>query len=993
MKKLFKLTLAVIAMVLFTSAQTMAQRTVSGTITDSAGEALIGANVLEKGTTNGTITDLDGSYSLTVATGATLVFSFTGYTDQEVVVGNSGVINIALDEGELLDEIVVTGYGSQRSKEVTSAVESISEEEFNKGPINDPAQLLQGKVAGLQVYNRGGDPNASSTIRLRGISTVGANVQPLVVIDGIVGASLDNVDPNDIAEISVLKDGSAAAIYGSRGSSGVILVTTKSGSDGAVKISYNGQLTTSSPVNGVQSMSASEFVAAGGTDLANSTNWLDEVTRSGMTQIHNISASGGAGNTNYRISANLRGVDGILKNSGFDQFNTRLAFNTKTLNDKLKIAFTTSFTNRDQQFGFQEALRYAVTYNPSAPIFGADAPFDFNSARFGGYFESGGFDNFNPVSIIEQNINNGERREFNYGATLDYSLTDNLTITGRIAQQNVSLNTVQYYPTTSLFRGNATSPIRKGSASLYDQQNSFDLYEAYGTYLGSTDAIDFTLTAGYSFQENNFFDNFLSLGDFPNNGTDFYNLIETSQDLSLVSNAGLIGAGSNATENDRIIAFFARANVTIGNGIFLNASVRREGATRLGPDNKWGIFPAFGVGVDLNQYLDIASVDLFKVRLGYGETGSLPGQVGLAQDLRAIVNSPDGTVTTQPSRLGNPNLGWESKKETNLGVEFASGRFSSTLDLYNRVISDFILNIGIDAAVNGGFSSQIQNAGQLSTNGLELALNYDVADSPDFGWTTGVILSSYKSTLDEFNIEAPTLRANLGAPGQNATDVVRVAIGEEIGNIWGPVFAGVDADGAIMFEDVNGDGTLKTDQGQALEDDADFAVLGNGIPDLELGWTNQITVGDWQINAFFRGAFGHSLVNTFRAFYEPRIASQSNYNYVNTSLSNPDVTSARFSSLYVEKADFFKLDNLTVSRSFDVSGSSAFESVALSLNVRNPFVITSYTGTDPEPSLVDTGASANGDGGGGSDVLAPGLDRRNNYFSSRAITFGVNVNF
>tara|TARA_Y100000385_G_scaffold291930_1_gene374144 strand:+ start:3295 stop:6264 length:2970 start_codon:yes stop_codon:yes gene_type:complete len=989
MNKLFTQVVQTFAMVLFVSVFGIAQSTVSGTVIDADGEALIGANVLEKGTSNGTVTDIDGSYSITVADGATLVFTFTGFADQEIAVGGQSSLDVTLAAGKFLNEIVVTGYGTQRSKEVTSAVETISEEEFNKGPINDPAQLLQGKVAGLQVYNRGGDPNSPSTIRLRGISTVGANTEPLVVVDGIVGASLDNVDPNDIAEINVLKDGSAAAIYGSRGSSGVILVTTKSGKDGKVKLTYNGQISLDQAVNGIPVMNASEFINTGGTDLGSTTDWVDEVTRNGSKQIHNIAAAGGFGSSSFRVSANIRGQEGILKNSGFDQFNTRLNFSTRALDDKLKLSFSSSFTNRDQEFGFQEALRYAVIYNPTAPILGADAPFQFNGAQFGSYFETLGlFDSFNPVSIIQQNTNSGERREFNYGATAEYNITDQFKITGRIAQQDVSLNTLQYYPTTSLFRGNATSPTRKGLANLYNQQNSFDLYEAYGTYTGAFSNMDLTITGGYSFQQNNFVDNFFSIGDFPNNDLNFANAIETAQDLQ---NAGFIGANSNASPDDKIIAFFGRANLTINDGIFVNASVRREGSTRLGVDNRWGIFPAFGVGVDLNKYLSLNNVDLFKVRLGYGVTGSLPGQNGLSQEIRTINNGADGSVTTTLARAANPDLKWEEKNETNLGVEFASGRFGATLDIYNRTIEDFILERTVDVAVFG-VDRRVENAGQLSTNGIELSLEYDVTNDPSFSWTTGIVLSTYKTTLDEFVLDAQT-RAGLGAPGQNSTDVIRVAVGEEIGNIWGPVFQGVDDSGNAILADINGDGQLNTGQAQALDENADFQILGNGIPDLELGWTNQISIGDWTINAFFRGAFGHSLVNTFRAFYEPIIASQSSYNYVNTSLREPNLSEARFSSLYVEKADFFKLDNLTIGRTFTLPGTAA-ESIGLSLNFRNPIVITSYTGTDPEPSLSDFGSVGNGDvQSTNADVLSPGLDRRNNYFSSRSVTLGVNINF
>ena len=993
MKKLFSYSALIALMVLFMSTSSFAQRTITGTILDgSTSEPLIGANVLVSGTTQGTITDIDGTYSLSVPNGTTsLEISYAGYTTQTVAIGTSNVLDVSLAAGQLLDEVVVTGYGSQRQKEVTSAVVKIGEEDFNKGPINDPAQLLQGKVAGLQVYNRGGNPNEASTIRLRGISTVGANTQPLVVIDGIIGASLDNVDPNDIQDINVLKDGSAAAIYGSRGSSGVILITTKTGTQGKMKLSYNGQVASSQAVNGIQVMGRDEFLATGGTDLGSDTDWLDAVTRSGFSHIHNVAASGGFGSTSYRVSANIRDVEGILNNSGFDQFNTRVNLSTRVLDDKLKVSFNSSFTNRDQEFGFNEALRYAVIYNPTAPVFGDDAPFAFNSEQFGGFFETLGlFDSFNPVSVIEQNSNTGGRREFNYGANLDYSLTDNLTISGRVAQQNVSLNTSQSYPTTSLFRGGATSPTRKGLVRLYDQQNRFNLYEAYATLTNPiSDNIDLTITGGYSFQQNNFSDNFLEIGDFPNNDLDFANAIETSQDLN---NAGFIQANSNASPDDRIVAFFGRANLVVNNGIFINASLRREGSSKLGVDNRWGLFPAFGIGADLNEFMDIGGLDLLKVRLGYGVTGSLPAETGLSQEIRTINNDATGGVTTTLQRAANPDLKWEEKAETNLGIEFATGKISGTLDLYNRDITDFILPVTVDPGVFG-VDSRIENAGKLNTKGAELALNLDAVSNNDFSWTTGVVLSTYKTVLEEFILDEET-RANLGAPGQNATEVIRVAVGEEVGTIWGPVFEGVNDNGTAILADVNGDGQLITGQDQALADDGDFTALGNGIPDLEIGWNNQLSFGEWTVNAFFRGAFGHSLVNTFRAFYEPVIASQSSYNFMNTSLREPNLTEARFSSLYVEKADFFKLDNLTIGRNFNLSDASGVESIGVTINVRNPFVITNYTGTDPEPALTDRGSAGNGgDVSNNEDVLAPGLDRRYSYFSSRTFTLGLNVNF
>ena len=970
------------------SSFTFAQRTITGTITDEAnGEPLISATVLVSGTSTGTITDFDGNYSLEVPADATqLEISYTGYTSATVSLGTSNVLDVALSAGTILDEIVVTGYGTQKEKEITSAVVEVGAEEFNQGVISDPAQLLQGKVAGLQVYNRGGNPNQKATIRLRGLSTVGANTEPLVVVDGVIGASLENVDPNDIENISVLKDGSAAAIYGSRGSSGVIIVTTKKGAKNKeVKWSYNGQVSTESPMNTVQRLSPTEFVAAGGTDLGSQTDWVDEVTENPISHNHGLSVSGGVGdNSSFRASVNIREKNGILRKTGFDQFNSRLNFSTTAFDDKLKMDFSTSFTQRDQRNGYNEALRYAVLYNPTAPVLGADAPFVFNGAQFGGFFETLGlFDSFNPVSIMQQNRNNTERREFNYSANFAYSFSDNFTANFRIAEQNTDISNTQYAPTTALFRGNAASPIRKGLAEFLEQNNKFSLYEIFGTYITDIgDQSNLRVTAGYSYQQDNFNEKFFSLGDFPNNDLDFSNSIETSQDLQ---NAGLIDANSDASPDNKIIAFFGRANYTFDDAIFVNASLRYEGSSKLGRDNQWGVFPAISVGADLNKYLGVESLDLFKVRLGYGVTGSLPQDWGLGQEIRTIFNDGQtGAVSTSLERAANPDLKWEEKAELNFGIEVRSGKLSAVLDLYNRDISDFILNRTVDVAVFG-VDNRFENAGKLNTKGLELALNYDVVQTGDVFYTTGLVLSTYKTTLEEYVIDQES-RANLGSPGQNGTNMILVREGEEIGNIWGPVFTGVSAEGAPIFEDVNGDGNLVTAQDRALDPDADFQVLGNGVPDLELGWTNRIEFGDWSVNAFFRGAFGHSLVNTFRAFYEPRIASQSSYNFVTTDKAADGLTSAQFSSLYVEKADFFKLDNLTVAKRFNINNSN-FRSATISLTATNPIVITSYTGTDPEPNLVDMANTNN------ADPLSPGIDRRNNYFSARSFILGLNLNF
>lgn len=971
MKKLLKMGLALA----FLFSGVLSAQQISGNISDETGP-LPGATIIVQGSTTGTVADFDGNYSISAGTGDVLVFSYVGFSAQEVSVGSQNTIDIVLMPSNELEEVLVTGYGSQQQKEITSAVVSVGSESFNQGAISDVSQLLTGKVAGLSIYNRGGNPNSGSTIRVRGLSTIGANSSPLVVIDGVIGATLENVDPNDLESVTVLKDASAAAIYGSRGSSGVILVTTKKGTPGNAQISYNGTLTQSSILNQITNMSPSEFIAAGGRDLGSQTDWLDAVTRDAITQYHSLSAAGGNGRSNYRVSANVRNNEGILENSGFESFNTRLNFSTTALNDRLKIEFNSSFTQRDQENGWNESLRYATLYNPTAPIYAVDSPYAFNGAQFGGYFETLGlFDSYNPVSIINQNLNNGERRTFNYGINLNYKLTGNITAYFTHANQSNDYANRVYFRTTSLWNNNdgyggADSPVRKGAAEIYEQNSDFQLNELYATWKKNTDNMNLAVTAGYSYQKENFNQVFFALGDFPGDQIDYIDAIEYSQDLL---NAGNINANSDRNPDTEIDAFFARLNLTLNNNIFINASLRREGSTKLGADNRYGTFPAISVGADLAQMLDLSGVQQLKPRISYGVTGNLPQGIGLSQEIRGWSWGGGAAAggSTNLLRAANPDLQWEEKSELNFGLDFTMDRLTASLDIYQQETSNLILNRVVDAAVYG-FDRRFENAGTISSDGFELALNYEVNDS----WSTGITLSSNSATLDEYVQDADTF-GNLGSPGQNSTNVTRVKVGEPIGQLWGPVWDGTVTNGSQNFVDVNGDGELVVGQNNALDDNVDFEVLGNGIPDLEFSWNNIVTIGDYTINAAFRGAFGHSLVNTFRAFYEPRVGSQKSYNYINTSLANNDIKNANFSSLYVEKADFFKLDNITISRPIT-------DNINMYLNVQNAFVITDYTGSDPEPALFDLL-----DG----NLLAPGIDRRNSYYSARSFTLGLNIKF
>ncbi|MFS4416010.1 SusC/RagA family TonB-linked outer membrane protein [Maribacter sp. 2307ULW6-5] len=972
---------------------------VSGTVSDANGP-LPGANVVVKGTTNGTQTDFDGNYTLSdIGSDAVLIFSYIGFKNQEVAVNGQATVNVTLEEdAQALEEVVVVGYGSQAKKEITTAVTSVNVEDFNQGVINEPTQLLQGKVAGLSVVNRGGNPNQQPVIRLRGISTVGGNQQPLVVIDGILGGSLDSVDPADIQNITVLKDGSAAAIYGSRASSGVIVITTKGGKSGQpLQVSYNGQLGVKGIANQISIMNRQEFLAAGGNDLGSDTDWRDEVTQTGISQVHNISASGGTEDMTYRIAGNFRDADEILINTGFQQANFRSNFTGRLFDDRLKVTVNTAFTTRDSQIGFNEALRYATSYNPTAPVFGDDAPFAFNSAQFGGYFETLGlFDSFNPVSIAELNRNDGSSTTLNYNLNLDYKITDALSINVNYAQEDFKNDRNQYYPTTNLWRGNALSPTRRGRADFLSQERNFTLFETYATFKGTAadSFIDYTITGGYSFQETDFNENYLQLGDFPAGvDFDFSNSIEVAQDLL---EGGRVQANSARQDGDRVVRFFGRLNATFDDAIYLNAALSREGSSRFGSENQWGIFPAVAVGADLNKYLQLENVNLLKARLGWGVTGSIPPEVGLSQQIFNVQNGADGqsgaSTTQAGGRAANPDLKWEEKSEINLGFEFANDRFGATLDFFTRDIRDFIILANVEASEFNGFDRRWENAGTLGVNGVEFSANYDVFRDDNFKYNTGIIVTHNKNVLEE-NAQGNQVLGNLGSPGQNNTNVILVKEGEEIGQIWGPVWSGqVDAAGTPILSDVNGDGNLVTGQGSALADDADFQVLGTALPDVELGWTNQISYGNWDANVFFRAVLGHSLVNSFRAFYEPIIGSQASYNFVNTDLADPSIRTAQFSDYYVERADFLRLDNMSVGYTFDMSQSNYIKGLRVSLAGQNLWTLTNYTGVDPEPALVDGGGLGNLQSGR-PNVLIPGIERREAYFTNTTVTLGVNINF
>jgi iron complex outermembrane receptor protein len=994
-----------LALMLGFSSYAMAQRTITGTVTDDRGDAVISATVQVKGTTIGTTTDLDGKYSINVPEGSdALLFSYIGYATQEVALSASNVIDLEMsDDVALIDEVVVIGYGTQTRKEVTSAVTSVKSEDFNQGNVQDPIQLVQGKVAGLSITTPGGDPNGSSTIRLRGLSSFGANTQPLIVIDGVIGGTLNSVDPNDIESIDVLKDGSAAAIYGTRASAGVILITTKKGRAGKTTVTYNGYITNETVDRTISTTDATEFRSLNPSitadDRGASTNWLDEVTRPGLTHVHNVSLSGGMGKTTYRASFNYRDAQGVMLGSGFQQLNGRLNLSQKALNDKLTFNLTVAATDKDASFGFTESLRYATLYNPTAPVnFDAN---NINSDTWGGYYQAVNFDYFNPAAIANQGTNLGNLKTLLISGKANYNIMDGLDVAAFVSRQKQNNVYGQFYRNDAYFRGVGGNGLANRSSEDITS-NLFELTANYNKEIGSS---SFSLLAGYSFNEN-FYENFgIEAGDFITNDLGF-DAIGTAQDIP--NGLATVYGGKNS---NRVIGFFGRLNYNMDDTYFLSASIRREGSSRFGTGNKWGNFPAASAGVTLSNLFDAEAVDNLKLRVGYGVTGSLPGQSYLSQ-LRFGTNSAfyynGGYVPAySPAQNSNPDLRWETKGEFNAGIDFAllNYKLTGTFDYYNRVTSDLLYNVAVDASTNQADRTWANlDDVELQNAGVELTLSYNMeSDDKSFTWSPTLTFGTYNTVLNKveapegsqyvfFSSDAPAFdfETSPGAPGLNNDPMIAVIAGQPVGQIWGLTYEGVDDNGNFIFADIDGDGTVDASPGNS----PDKSVIGNGLPSFSLGFANGFTYNDFDLSFFLRGDFGHDLANMYRTFYEPNTNSRTMENIVKTDYYDQNLTAAsQFSSHYVEDASYMVLDNLTVGYRFTAPEGSGVTAARIYLTGRNLLWVTNYTGADPQPRYNDTGATDNGNSSFRNDPLAPGIDRRSQYFTTRSITFGLNLDF
>lgn len=961
------------------------QLEITGKVTETeSGEGIPGVSVLVKGTTRGAISDLDGSFSIRAGSEEVLVFSFLGYESVEQAVANRSVINIGLSPSlQALTEVVVVGYGTQERKEITSAVTSVKAENFNQGTVNDPRQLLQGKVAGLNIARPGGNPNSGFNIRLRGISSFGANAEPLVVIDGVIGASLSTVDPNDIESMDVLKDGSAAAIYGTRGSAGVILVTTKKGKTGRTVVEFNSSVATENVARTISVMTADEYrQVPGSVDLGGNTNWLDEVTGTGLSFVNNLSLAGGTASTSYRFSINSRNVNGVGINSGFDQLNARLNLTQKALKDKAIFTVNISNTSIDREFGQESSFRYAIVSNPTTPVLSA-LPQD---AIFGGYTERDIFDWFNPVSIAEQNIADGRDSRLLASIRGEYNFTSKFRGAVFYASQRETDWRGSYSPKTAKLGGGFG---RNGLATIRNDERLNDLFETTLNYDETVGKVGMAFLAGYSFQE--FFNqgNFMQAGDFLTDAFT-YNSIGAALDL-----ARGLATVSSYKDSNRLVAFFGRANFNLEDTYLLSVSARYEGSSRFGANNKWGLFPAVSAGVNIANLIDMTGVSAMKFRASYGRTGTQPGEsyLSLLRFGRQGNFFFNGQFVPSfgPISNDNPDLAWETKDEYNVGLDFVilNNKLDGAIDYYTRITTGMILPINVPVPPNL-FPTTLLNIGEMSNSGLEVMLNYKAIQKSDFSWSTGVNFSTLRTNLrslssGDLSFGEVNYRSNFGSPGQNQTQLIRIQENGPLGQIWGPRQVGINDNGSPKMEVING--KAKDAQGNPVYCNCndDRAQLGTAYPKFNFGINNSFTYKNFDLNVFFRGSIGHSLINSYRGFYENTEGTTvKNYNIVNTKYYDPKVTKAEYNSVHVEKADFVVLDNATIGYNFNLGTGRMVSRIKTFLSVQNPFMFTGYTGVDPEVRYLDADNQ---------DPLSPGIERRQTYFTTTITTIGLNLIF
>ena len=951
---------------------------VQGVVSDATnGDPLPGVVVMIQGTNNGVSTDLDGHYVLPLKgqKNPIIVFRSIGYTTQEITVGGRSTINVSLaPDTEFLDEVVVIGYGTLDKKELTSAISHVSSKEFLATSGSDPTMMIQGKVAGVSIENTGAaDPNNNASIQIRGISSRNAGLGPLIVIDGIAGGNLTNVNPNDIESIDILKDGAASAIYGTRGSNGVVLINTKKGAkDGAFHTSYEVVTGANVMVKDLDMLSAQEFrekkVASGSAeDFGGNIDWLKEVSRVGFSHQHTITLSGGNVNNNFRVSADYRNANGIDKRSEREEYGARASFNHNSKNGLFTFMVNLAPRLVKSKSADWNVFHYAIEANPTSPIYDPQDPsryFSFLGQRA----------DKNPVEIINTEINDHEYKLLDWDATARLNILPGLTSQVTYSDQYIGSVGGYFIPSTN----NKTN--RSEASRSYDQTEKHaidwvtNLQKSFGSH-------NLKVMAGYSWQTIMYSGFSAANKDFANDGTTYDALSQGEWGLEEGHD------GTSSYRNDsKLIAFFGRINYDYKGKYLFTASLRYEGSSKFGANNKWGYFPAVSAGWRISQeeFMKGCSSWLndLKLRADFGVTGnqdfdsykSLSTMTGYGQ----YYYQGKWFTVWGASKNVNPDLRWEKGINWNIGLDFAvlNNRLSGSINYFNRTQQDLLgdYNVSIPPYL---FSTTFANVGTMKNSGVEIELRGTIVNTKDFTYNVTLVGSTMDNRFVSFsNNDYKGQKFYYVAPTEDPFPfhyLQRIEEGERIGNFYMWKFAGFNSSGEWIIYDKNGDYKIGMDA-----TDEDMYSVGNGLPKFTASWSNYFRYKNFDLNVYFRGAFGFDIFNIHEFYYGiPGMTSnvmELAYTKNANIKENPLVC-----DYYLEKGDYVKLDLLTLGYTFNLSN-KYIDSLRLSVTGKNLLTITSFSGVDP------SNYSTNG--------LTPGATGSRNYYPTcRQFLVGLQVGF
>lgn len=981
-------------MFLLSSTLAFAQNKVTGIVTDKTGAPLPGVNVLEKGTTNGSITDANGKYSLNVGKGKTLMFSYIGFTTREVVV-NQNVIDIALQEDlQALDEVVVIGYGSMTRKDVTSSITTVKADKLNVGTYTSPAQLLQGKVPGLTI-TQSSDPNSEySSITLRGASSLrgGEAMEPYYVVDGVPGVSLALIAPEDIESIDVLRDATATAIYGSKAANGVIIVTTKKGKAGKASVTYSAYIAADNVMKNLDMMTADDLRAYAkannftiNNDFGANTDWQKEVQRTAFTHNHNVSISGGSDRTSYTASINYMEKQGVIKGTDMDRLIGRAFVQTRALNDRLTLSMNlnASITNNNsvETGGDNNSVYDAMNYySPLVPVRDENG----NWTHYVGVSQ-----NYNPLSMINEDLYHHQTKKLQGTAKASLDIIDGLQWNATLSYQNEQFLWDEYHTSQSQM----TYVKDNGQAHRRTTQDLKKVFETYLNYDKTFNEVHkLGIMLGYSWEETTKADGYgLTVYDFYNDDLGYKNLgMANKMD-------GIDGVWSSAENTLRMISFYGRVNYSYNSKYLLQATVRRDGSSAFGANNRWATFPSFSAAwrISEEEFAKDWGFDDLKLRAGYGVSGN---SLGFDPYISRMVYGGTGWFTYVDSngvessyrtigalRNSNPDLKWESTSMFNVGVDFSvlGGRLGATVEYYVKKTSDLILDYEVSTN-RYQYGRMWANVGDISNKGVEISINAIPVQTKNFEWSTTLNLSHNKNVVEKISNDAYSVpyidkaNPNIGGSAQ-ANSIQRIMEGEPIGTFYMWKWAGYNDEGVSVFNEYDEDGNVIGTTTRL--DDKDRVKVGSAQPKLNLGWNNTLTYGNWTLTAFFQGTFGNKIFNATRAQYNNTTNIQQGKNGLKEIMTDQKITDVNAqapSDRYLEDGSYLRLSTLSLGYDFGKIG-NWINNLKLTATCNNVFTITGYSGTDPEVSL------------GG---IEPGIDWRNSFYPrTRTFMLGLNVNF